>query len=141
MRLYTTLVTGFLCFFPPMIFTNSSASALQNGMVLVPGGIYPMGSHKSLIELNPGDLFNTDRHALGPENPAHNVRVDSYYIDTHEVTHGAYMDFVKANRVRKPLFWDDPDFNNHNQPVVGVSWAEAQSYCNWKGGRLPTEAE
>ena len=141
MRLYVTLVIGFLCLFPSMVFANPSAPSPKKGMALIPGGVYPMGSHKSLIELNPGDLFNTDRHALGPENPAHNVRVDSYYIDTHEVTHGAYMKFVKANKVRKPLFWNNPDFNNYSQPVVGVSWKEAQLYCKWKGGRLPTEAE
>ena len=94
MRLYVTLVTGFLCLFPSMVFANPSATTPKKGMVLIPEGGYSMGSHKSLIELNPGDLFNTDRHTLGPENPAHNVRVDSYYIDTHEVTHGAYMKFV-----------------------------------------------
>ncbi len=110
-------------------------------MVLISEGLYVMGSHKSLIELNPGDLFNTDRHALGPENPAHNVEIDSFYIDTHEVSHGNYMEFVKTNKVRKPLFWNNPNFNNYKQPVVGISWQEAQSYCTWKGGRLPTEAE
>lgn len=110
-------------------------------MVLISEGHYVMGSHKSLIELNPGDLFSTDRHALGPENPAHNVEIDSFYIDTHEVSHGNYMEFVKTNKVKKPLFWNNPNFNNEKQPVVGISWKEAQSYCTWKGGRLPTEAE
>ena len=110
-------------------------------MVLVSEGVYVMGSHKSLIELNPGDLFNTDRHALGPENPAHNVGINSFYIDTHEVTHGNYMEFVKSNKGRKPLFWNNPNFNNYKQPVVGITWKEAQFYCTWKGGRLPTEAE
>ena len=96
MKLSVALATGFLWLFPIMIFATPSSSTPPEGMVLIPGGIYLMGSHKSLIELNPVDLFNTDRHALGPENPAHNVKVDAYYIDTYEVTHGAYMEFVKT---------------------------------------------
>jgi len=139
--LFASLIVGMFCLLPSVVFSNSSGYTPPKGMVLVSEGVYVMGSHKSLIELNPGDLFNTDRHALGPENPAHNVGIDSFYIDTHEVSHGNYMEFVKTNKVRKPLFWNNPNFNNHKQPVVGISWKEAQSYCTWKGGRLPTEAE
>ena len=64
-------------------------------MVLIQEGSFQMGSKKSMLELKPHDLFNTDRHTLGPENPAHEIYLDSFYIDTYEVTNAAYSKFIK----------------------------------------------
>ena len=141
MKLFLACLVGFLWLFPVPGFTTPSSTSTPDGMALISEGVFVMGSHKSLLELDPGDLFNTDRHALGPENPAHQVRLDSFFIDKHEVTNADFMKYTKSTQARKPRFLDDPDFNNPRQPVVGISWKEAQAYCKWKGGRLPTEAE
>jgi formylglycine-generating enzyme required for sulfatase activity len=31
----------------------------------------------------------------------------------------------------QPAYWDDPAYNQANQPVVGVTWYEAVAYCAW----------
>ncbi len=120
---------------------SADASAGEDTMVLIPAGMYEMGNRKSLLELDPVDLLNTDRHTLGPENPAHRVHVDAYYIDKYEVTNAEYMKFVDATGARKPVSMNDPDFSGERQPAAGMSWKEADSYCKWAGKRLPTEAE
>lgn len=119
----------------------ATAMETPNNMALIPGGVYEMGSRQSLLELDPTDLFNTDRHTLGPEDPAHEVDIDPFYIDIYETTNKDYDAYVTATQANKPAFWNNSDFNAPDQPVVGVSWKEAKSYCEWKGKRLPTEAE
>lgn len=125
-----------LCMVPPCFAAPSSEE-----MVLIPAGKFQMGSQKSLLELKPHDLFNTDRHTLGPENPAHEVYLDAFYIDIYEVTHKKYRKYVDATGAKNPRSWENPEFNGDQQPVVGVSWKEAVAYCEWSEKRLPTEAE
>lgn len=67
---------------------------------------------------------------------------------------GSLFDRLVGLLVRRPPFsqpwsktWDDPDWNGDNQPVVGISYYEAEAYCRWLSEtsghpyRLPTEAE
>ena len=98
--------------------------------------------------------------------PVRQIRLDEYLIGKYPVTNQEYREFIKAggyqNRklwskagwqwrkgadINEPLYWHHRKWNGPNFPVVGVSWYEAEAYCNWlhsktdKEYRLPTEAE
>ncbi len=96
-------------------------------MLLIPTGTFGMG-----------DPFG---EGLPHELPVHMVTVNSFYIDTTEVTNAVYKQFLDATGHKAPDFWDDPAFNAPDQPVVGVAWLDAAAYAQWAGKRLPTEAE
>ncbi len=76
------------------------------------------------------------------EGPVHEVQVPSFYLGRYPVTNEEYERFLTDNSdVQEPRYWADGRFNQHWQPVVGVSWEEAQRYAAWAGLRLPSEAE
>jgi len=94
-------------------------------MVLIPAGEFTMGTHYG----------NRD------EKPVHKVYLDAFYMDKYEVTNEQYKKFIDSTKHRTPYYWKDLRYNEAHQPVVGVSWYDAVSYCEWAGKRLPTEAE
>jgi len=77
------------------------------------------------------------------ESPRRELFVDAFYMDKHEVTVARYGDFLKATgNAKPPEEWDTADLKIHaGLPVVGVDWQDANSYCQWAGRRLPTDAE
>jgi len=87
---------------------------------------------------SPGDTECSDW-----EKPSHNVTITKgFWMGQTEVTVGAYMRFAAAaGRQMPPAPGFNADWANHNMPIVSVTWDEAQAYCQWTGGRLPTEAE
>lgn len=85
-----------------------------------------------------------DNECSDPEKPAHQVTLrKAYWIGQTEVTVGAYKRFVEAMKAKMPPAAPklDRGWKKDSFPMVNVIWNEANQYCAWAGGRLPTEAE
>ena len=110
------------------------AGAAPDGMLLVPAGTFVMG---------------LDGKGQEDEHPAHEVTLPAFFFDRTEVTNEAYASCVEAGGCRekdlhvasKAHGGPDAAFDHPRQPVNGVSWNDAKKFCEWRGARLPREAE
>lgn len=141
---------------PPPAATDTAALPEE---VLVPAGPFTMGT-------------STEPWALDNERPAHEVFVDSFFIDTTPVTNGQYQQFIEDGGYQQERWWSAAGwaYRQHanlsaprfwrrdgdgwirrrfgyfepvppEEPVVHVSYYEAEAYAAWAGKRLPTEQE
>jgi formylglycine-generating enzyme required for sulfatase activity/DNA-directed RNA polymerase subunit RPC12/RpoP len=104
--------------------------------VWIPPGTFMMGC-------SPGDT-----ECVKDEKPLHRVTITKgFWMGQTEVTVGAYKRFAGATGRQMP---PEPDYDgrplnsgwgDEAMPIVDVTWDDAQAYCHWAGGRLPTEAE
>ena len=94
-----------------------------------------MGSSKEDIEYAQSLCPNCD---FSIEQPQHSIFLDQFQIGKYEITNRQYAQCVKVGRCRGV---PDPGVEKEMHPVVKVSWNDAKEFCEWVGGRLPTEAE
>lgn len=105
-------------------FNNLIYRPIPMTWVEIPAGEFSMGSH-----------YNPD------EEPIHNVQISTFEISQAEITNRQYVQCVKASICAAPI---NPnyllaEFSDH--PVTNISWINANQFCEWINGRLPTEAE
>ncbi len=123
----------------------------KNPKIFVKGGTYLMG----LPDGEGDDDWS---------RPQHKVTLSDFYISTYEVTNAEYAEFLneKGNTLYEgsqgeEFYGLDTDQEycqieevdgkfkakegKEDYPVIFVTWEGAKAYCEWKGGRLPTEAE
>lgn len=99
--------------------------------VWVPPGTFMMGCSPS------------DKDCAPNEKPSHQVTITrGFWMGHTPVTVGAYKRFVAEKGLEMPQSTRfNVDWANDKMPMINLTWGEAQAYCGWAGGRLPTEAE
>jgi len=77
------------------------------------------------------------------ERPRRRVVIpDGFWVSSTEVTVEAFRLFSQANGLEMPEAPGfNPEWERPNEAMVNVTWDQARDYCDWVGGRLPTEAE
>ena len=122
---------------PIDIITSTSSfpettDAESVSMAFVPAGEFTMGSEK-------GDP---------DETPVHQVYLAAYSIDKYEVSNAFYRQCVNAEVCSAPgelgsltrsNYYGNSQYDNY--PVINVNWNMARTYCEWRGAKLPTEAQ
>ena len=109
------------------VSTAGSAAGVQvstENMVYLEGGSFLMGCDD-----------------VGDEAPEFETYAEPFYIDKFPVTVKEYAAFVEATGHPVPKFWHNPQYNGPDQPVVGVTWSDANAYAAWIGKQLATEAQ
>ncbi len=100
-------------------------------MVLIPSGEFLMGTK--------------DDKGRPDEYPQHKIYLGSFYLDRFEATGEDFQKYLSNNPDQHPTivgWWGRqvrPEMKK--RPVIGLSWKRCNDYCEWKGKRLPTEAE
>ena len=124
-------------FYPPRVRLSVKGSL---DYLFIPKGKFAMG------------CVPQDNRCLADERPQHDVTISGdFWIGLTEVTVRAYEAFLKDPKAHpsagprrvmpEPVDIVNPGWRGKEHPIVKVSWQDAKSFCEWAGGRLPTEAE
>ncbi len=109
----------------------------DSSMVFIKGGEFKMGC-------SVGDIDCLDDE--GPKGGV-SVMVPDFYMDKNEVTVSEYEACMQEGKCKRPKdharnkYCNLGESSRKNHPINCVDWDEALGFCEWKGKRLPYEAE
>ena len=161
--LFSLIVCAFMsttaCLAAHAAATVKAADSTYSGeMIYIPAGSFLIGN----------STVGDDTEQREPEElPRHSVYLPDYSIGKYEVTRGDYRAFIDAGGYTNAAYWSEEGWNwsvsnrrtqpeywaaqqnwgtgeftqTDSHPVVGVSYYEAEAFCKWAGGHLPTQAQ
>ncbi len=121
--------------------TQTLVTVDLSGPPMEVGSLFPYVDGSVLVAV-PGGTF-TMGHG-GSDNPIHTVTLSDFWIYQAKVTNQQYALCVNAGKCKTPDLIDNigyTDIMHANDPVNGVNWDQASSYCSFVHGALPTEAQ
>ena len=116
-------------------FTEKLGGAIGLDMILVPAGMFLMGSPEDEPE------------RVEDEDPQHEVTVSSFFMGRYPVTQAQWRFVAGFPQVNRALDLEPSNFTGDNRPVEQTSWYEAVEFCDrlsihtGRTYRLPSEAE
>ncbi|HSA24013.1 MAG TPA: formylglycine-generating enzyme family protein, partial [Myxococcota bacterium] len=110
---------------PDRLPTVIACGAAPAGMACIPGGPFLRGTAKGPRDARPQEA----------------VWLQTFFMDTHEVTVEAYDACVAEKKCKPAKTAYGRDYLRPRQPKVGQSWYHAVAFCKARGKHLPTEAE
>lgn len=129
-------------------------------MINIPAGSFFMGNS------NVGDDAYY-RNNYPNELPQHSVYLSAYSISKYEITRGQYRAFLSDGGYYNPIYWSTEGWGyrglgsggswdswpavqdwgtgsftqTEDSPIACLTYYEAEAFCKWAGGHLPTEAQ
>ena len=127
----------------PLVDAALIPDAVAEGpeMVAIAGGEYEIGAPER------GFAYDNERRR-------HTVELAAFEIDRTPVGNGAYIEFMEETGAEPPIYWERDGRGRWvstamgrraplapGDPVVHVSWEQADAFARWAGKRLPSEQE
>jgi formylglycine-generating enzyme len=129
-------------YFPPGLFVMGAGQAEPAAVLALCARELRAGQCDLPTSFFPGPALDLGG-LVENELAAHPVYLSGFWLDRREVSVAEYRRCVEAGSCTMPPPYANGGerFERPDYPVSLVTWSDADTYCRWRGGRLPTEAE